>query len=467
MNKSFGMRLFWIGISLLVLTSVSSVAQDQTPLIQRFESPEKSIPDGWSVFAGDWRVEDGALIADSMDSESYITLGETAWQNYEIEASVAFRKVRNSSRWLSVIVRGSNDGTPPWSQVPIRFDTTQSNGMEFAVRTKSADWSIREVSRAPLASKLGSPRQLKVIVRGTRIEGFLDGDLIISSDLCVDRPTGCIGLGASGCVASFDNVSISHLPDTDPTARPPRRRSDNVAHRGFSAVAPENTLAAIRAAVKAGATGCEFDVYRSKDGTVVLMHDKTVDRTTDGSGPVTELSLKQLRGLDAGSWKDKKFAGESVPTLSEALQVLKGSGCQPVIEIKMEGISQQVVNDVRALEMVDQVAVIAFSENVVREIRELEPKITCAWLCGKTLRGTTVQQADWLESRARVCKARLFDLNFKMLSPALVTELKRRGFGVWTWTVNEATVMQALHRWGVDSITTDRPDLLSASLGTL
>ena len=127
----------------------------------------------------------------------------------------------------------------------------------------------------------------------------------------------------------------------------------------------------------------------------------------------------------------------------------------------MEGISKQVVDDVRTLNMVDQVAVIAFSENVVREIRELEPRITCAWLCSKTLAGTPAEQADWLEARACACRAKLLDLNFNMLFPELIVELKSRGLGVWTWTVNEAVVMRALRQWGVDSITTDRPNLLS------
>ncbi|MCP4509039.1 MAG: hypothetical protein GY826_21915 [Fuerstiella sp.] len=220
-------------------------------------------------------------------------------------------------------------------------------------------------------------------------------------------------------------------------------------------------LAAIREAIEAGASGCEFDVYSCRGGTVVLMHDKTVDRTTNGMGPVTELNLKQLQQLDAGSWKHARYAGESVPKLTEALKLLKDTGCQPVIEIKMEGISKQVVNDVRTLNMVDQVAVIAFSENVVREIRELEPRITCAWLCSKTLTGNPAEQADWLAARAGACGAKLLDLNFSMLSPELIVELKSRGLGVWTWTVNEAVVMRALQQWGVDSITTDRPDLLS------
>lgn len=239
-------------------------------------------------------------------------------------------------------------------------------------------------------------------------------------------------------------------------------KCENVAHRGFSASYPENTLVAIRAAIDAGATGCEFDVYGSQEGTVVLMHDKTVDRTTNGEGKVTALPLSKLQTLDAGSWKDARFAGEPVPTLKEALKLLRGSGCQSVIEIKMEGISEQVIDDVREAEMVDEVAVIAFSKKVVSEIRRLEPRIMCAWLSSEELSGPIAKRADWLEERAKACNTKILDLNYKMLSRDLIAELKRRGLAVWTWTVDDPAMMRQLKDWGVDSITTNRPDLFDA-----
>lgn len=431
-----------------------------TPQFENFDSAETKPPDGWNVLSGNWRVAEGVLVSNAMDSDAYITFGKTSWQNYEVEASVVFREVRNSSRWLSVLIRATKDSEKPWSQIPIRFDTTQPNGVEFAVRTAANRWSIRRKAAASV-SKINQARQLKVVVRGSQVQGFLDGQLVINSPLCVDRSNGCVGFGANGCVAAFDNVSVRHLPPTVESPTSQNSECDVVAHRGFSFRAPENTLSAIREAIDAGSDGCEFDVYGCADGHVVLMHDKTVDRTTSGAGEVTKLSLKQLQRLDAGSWKHSRYAGESVPTLLEALKLLKGTDCQPVIEIKMEGISKQVVNDVRKLNMVDQVAVIAFSENVVREIREYEPGIMCAWLCSKQLDGDPASQADWLAERARKCKAQVLDLNYNMLTPDLVAELKKRSLGVWTWTVNEPVVMHALQQWGVDSITTDRPDLIS------
>ncbi len=233
-----------------------------------------------------------------------------------------------------------------------------------------------------------------------------------------------------------------------------------VAHRGWSARAPENTLAAIAAAVGAGAGGCEFDVYRSRDGVVVLMHDQTVDRTTDGTGRVSDLTLARLKTLDAGSWKNVRYTGEAIPTLEEALNLLKGTGCTAVVEIKMEGISRKVVDAIRAAGMVEEALVIAFSRTVVKEVRILEPNLPCGWLSGEKLTGTVEESVDWIAREARKCEISLVNLSYKMLSPGIVAGLHHRGFTVWTWTVNDPVVMEALLRWGVDGITTDMIDVL-------
>jgi glycerophosphoryl diester phosphodiesterase len=138
---------------------------------------------------------------------------------------------------------------------------------------------------------------------------------------------------------------------------------------------------------------------------------------------------------------------------------LRGSGCQGVIEIKMEGISEKVVQVVRELTMIDEVAVIAFSQNVVRDVRRLEPEITCAWLTREELTGSASDRASWIVQHARKCNVSIVDLSYKMLSADLVTELKRAKLDVWTWTVDDPKLMQDLKQWGVQSITTNRPDL--------
>ena len=418
----------------------------------------EQLPDGWRIATGSWRFADGAIFADSMKGEARATFGEDFWQNYEIEVTATFLKVQNDSRWLAVVFRAARDGSEPWSQFPIRLKTSDRSGSEFAVR-KDNRWDVRLRVHDGEDSKIGLPRKLRVVVEGSQVQGYLDGRLLVESPFCLDRDTGCVGLSVSGCVARFDDFRVRRLPDTPRALRQDSQPCEVVAHRGFSAVAPENTLAAIRKAIDAGATGCEFDVYAAKDGPVVLMHDATVNRTTNGRGKVTELTVAELRQLDAGSWKDRRYAGEPVPTLDEALKLLKGSGCQAVIEIKMEGISRRVVEAVRAADMFDEAAVIAFSSTVVKEVRGLEPRLSCAWLSGEQLKGSPAERADWITSRARQCNTNIVDLKYSMLTPELLTELKKRGLTVWTWTVNDPVIMDGLMRWGIQSITTDRPDL--------
>ncbi len=237
----------------------------------------------------------------------------------------------------------------------------------------------------------------------------------------------------------------------------PKSKCLIVAHRGYAAVAPENTLAAIAAAVEAGADACEFDVRVSRDEHIVLIHDEDLKRTTNGRGKVAEKTLAQLRRLDAGSWKDAKYAGERLPTLDGALARLKDSACRPVVEIKVGGIAEEVVAAVRKAGLVNQAVVIAFSRDVVTEVRRIEPDIRCGWLSDEKARGTPAEHAAWLAARAAECGTDLIDLDHRILSAELVAELRRRGLEVWTWTVDDPRRAADLARWGVRAITTNDP----------
>ena len=174
---------------------------------------------------------------------------------------------------------------------------------------------------------------------------------------------------------------------------------------------------------------------------------------------MTELTLAEIKKLDAGSWKDPKYAGEPVPTLAEVLARQKDSGCIPVVEIKMEGIAGKVVEAIRAAGMIDQAAVISFSAEAVKEVRRWNRDCPARGSAARSSTGTPSQRAEWIAEQARACGTNLVDLNYQMLSEEVIAELKKRGITVWTWTVDDPVVMEALMRWGVASITTDRPDL--------
>lgn len=155
------------------------------------------------------------------------------------------------------------------------------------------------------------------------------------------------------------------------------------AHRGYSEVYPENTLLAFEEAFEVGADRIETDLALTEDGIVVLMHDRTVDRTTDGSGPVQTLTLEELKALDAGSWKDASFSGERVPTLEEAVKLAKAYGGTLNLEIKTSGRPSYLVRDtvvaaiklVHEMEAEELVMFTSFDLNALAMVREQDPNL--------------------------------------------------------------------------------------------
>ena len=227
-----------------------------------------------------------------------------------------------------------------------------------------------------------------------------------------------------------------------------------IAHRGASLVAPENTLASIAKALSRRADGVELDVRGTRDGRVVLMHDDTLDRTTTGSGKVRDLTLRQIRRADAGVKKSKKFAGERVPTLREALQLLKGKAI-PVVEIKDTDIAKAVVGEIRREAMVGDAVVISFHDAVLKEVAAVEPLLPLSLLVGPDRERDAAAQARQLARRAMECGAKGLDLGHGCLSARMARDIKRRGLHLWTWTVNDAGRAAKLASMGVDAITTD------------
>lgn len=227
-----------------------------------------------------------------------------------------------------------------------------------------------------------------------------------------------------------------------------------IAHRGASQVAPENTLAAIGRAVARRCDGVEFDVRGTRDGHIVLMHDAALDRTTTGSGLVAELSLRQIRRADAGAKKNKRFAGERVPTLREALGMLKEQAIA-VIEVKDPDIGPAVVAELQRHHMLGQSVAISFHDATLRAMAQAEPRLCASLLVSPDREQDGDRQAEALVERARVAGAHGLDLGHQCLSAQLVRGIRRRGLSVWTWTVNDPIRAGRVAAMGVDAITTD------------
>jgi len=219
-----------------------------------------------------------------------------------------------------------------------------------------------------------------------------------------------------------------------------------VGHRGLMGVEPENTLRSFRRADRAGLDVIELDLHLSKDGHLVVIHDAEVDRTTDGTGRVAELTLSELRALDAGH-------GERLPLFAEVVEAVTA----PLqAEIKDRGAARVLAGEIERLGIQDRVTVISFHGQALREIRTLLPDIPLALVSGRST-GTAPERAVALGAGMISCE--LAHLDAEVVSRAHTAGLK-----VITWTVNTAEELARARALGLDGVVTDRPEIaLSAA----
>lgn len=241
-----------------------------------------------------------------------------------------------------------------------------------------------------------------------------------------------------------------------------------IAHRGGGTVAPENTLVALRVAASIGFGGVEFDVKLARFGTPVLMHDDTLDRTTDGTGPVVDRDASELRSLDAGIWFGNEFAGEHVPTFESAATLCHALGLWANVEIKPDpdnaedtgrivaGLAARFWKDASPAPLLS-----SFSEEALEAARLAAPALPRALL-------VEALPDDWRD-RVQALGCRALHCRQDLLTPALVDELHEANLGVLAYTVNEPGRAIALFRMGVDAVVTDElrdiPADLLAGLG--
>jgi glycerophosphoryl diester phosphodiesterase len=236
-----------------------------------------------------------------------------------------------------------------------------------------------------------------------------------------------------------------------------RRAILNIAHRGASGSFPENTLSAFRAAIDAGARMCELDVQLTRDGAVVVIHDETVDRTTDGTGAVAGLTLAELRRLDAGAkFKGGAHRGERIPTLDEVFTATAGR-CGLNIELKAAGVERQVAEIVRTKRAIGDSMVSSFEWHMLDAVRAIGPEIRIGVLAEKN-------PLAMLEAAARM-KAYAVNPRFDLATRELCDAAHARGFKVLVWTVDEHDAMRVLIDAGVDGIMTNYPERLRDVLG--
>ena len=226
-------------------------------------------------------------------------------------------------------------------------------------------------------------------------------------------------------------------------------------HRGASAVAPQNTLAAFELAAQQGAHGIELDVHLTRDGQLVVIHDFTVESTTDGAGAVADMTLAQLQKLDAGGWFSSEFAGERIPTLDEVFSAV-GDKLLINVEIKSSaaGIENAVVDCIRHHHMEARVLISSFDADVLRRLRPLTD-VPLGYLFGFASQSQLAEMASF-------CAA--LHPWHEQVDAVFVQRARELDCLVNVWTVNDRPRACQLEALGVNSIITDQPAEILAAL---
>ncbi len=230
------------------------------------------------------------------------------------------------------------------------------------------------------------------------------------------------------------------------------------AHRGASAHAPENTLAAFELALRQGAPAIELDVKLSADGHVVVIHDPSVDRTTNGKGKVARLSLAELRALDAGSFFSEKYRGEKIPTLEEVFDLV---GKRALINIELtnyttprDSLVEEVCRLVREHHMEENVLFSSFLPHNLHQAAILLPEVPRGLLALEGWKGLWMRSFQFFFGNYQALHPYVSDV-----TPQQIASVHRIGRRVHVWTVNDADRIRRLLKWGADGIFTDDPPL--------
>jgi glycerophosphoryl diester phosphodiesterase len=234
------------------------------------------------------------------------------------------------------------------------------------------------------------------------------------------------------------------------------------AHRGGSKLRPENTIAAFDHGLSLGADGLEFDVHLSRDGVVVVHHDHTLDRTTNGRGPLAALTADELSRLDAGA----HFAGYEgavggVPTLGDVLRRYRSA--RIIIEMKLNEavLAHKTIDEVRAADAVERVSLGSFGTRVLRAAREYEPRMRTGSSREETRLFLYRSWCRWPVRHPRYQEFQIPEMagSTRVVSPRFLRYAHEVHCPVHVWTVDDEPDMRRLLGWGVDGLISDRPDV--------
>lgn len=439
-----------------VVTSPSSDAADEKVVLT--EDFGSGMPQGWRAVEGSWSVVNGRLQGTSVGGQlARITFGPHL-EAFRFEATVRFEKVENAARWASFGLDVPANGAVPWWIATMRSTTTAANGIEFAERTSGNTWNVTDLASAATDAGIGKDVKVKVEVRGGRGQWFFNGDKVLETRSLNRSSDGGLAFLTNGATTTFDDVRVTQIPHTpESLLREPGEDMTVIAHRGYSAVVPENTMGGLESALRAGADFVENDVQSSADGVPMVLHDGTLDRTTEGSGALSLAQSGAVSSLDAGSWFSPFYAGQRVPTSVDMLKHAKAKRGQILLEIKgpeTRAELERIVKEVVGTGMRESTVIQSFDASILRTVHDIDPTIRLGYLVGAI-------GADPVAD-ARSTFASTYNPSWGALAGkrGVVEKLHAAGIAVQPYTVNDPRQWKEMDELGVDGVITDRPGAL-------
>jgi len=234
-----------------------------------------------------------------------------------------------------------------------------------------------------------------------------------------------------------------------------------IAHRGAPALAPENTLAAFKRALEFPVDGLELDVHLSADARPVVIHDRLLDRTTSGRGPVDRLDLGELQSLDAGTHFSDDFRQERIPLLAQVLDLVDGE-LEVQIELKglAPGLAEAVLDELEGRGLQDRAVITSFAHTILRDVHDLTTDYRLGALFSPAQKFSADPElgADEMTGLARAARASIVLAHHTSIDTATADAITRRNFEVGVWTVDEPDDLLRMFRVGISRLTTNVPD---------
>ncbi|MEH7076145.1 glycerophosphodiester phosphodiesterase [Neobacillus drentensis] len=234
-----------------------------------------------------------------------------------------------------------------------------------------------------------------------------------------------------------------------------------IGHRGAAGYCPENTLSSFRKAIELGADYLELDIQMTKDGELVVIHDTTVNRTTNGKGRVKDFTIREIQGLDAGSWFDCKYTGEKIPTLSEVFDEFTGK-IGFLLELKKPAlypqIEEKLVEELKKRKLTSgdgQIIVQSFDRDALKHFHKLLPSIPI----GVLVKNTGIKMISNKNLKAFKNYVTFINPKITMVNKRIIKRIHHYGFKTIIWTVNKKNDRKTLKKLQVEGIISDYPDL--------